>query len=67
MKAMKDFMNKPWTWGTYFKLSGIVAGVYCALLGCVLIWEKWKEHEEAESEKKRKEYFEEAMKKNPIY
>ena len=26
MKAMKNWMNKPWTWGTYFKLSGIVAG-----------------------------------------
>lgn len=20
---MKNFMNKPWTWGTYFKLCGV--------------------------------------------
>lgn len=23
MKAIKNFMNKPWTWGTYFKFCGI--------------------------------------------
>ena len=52
MKAMKDFMNKPWTWGTYFQLSGIVAGVYCALLGTVLVWLNWKEHKELEEYRK---------------
>ena len=55
MKAMKDFMNKPWTWGTYFKLSGIVAGVYCALFGMVLVWQKWKEHKELEEYQKANE------------
>jgi len=23
MKAIKNFMNKPWTWGTYFKFCGV--------------------------------------------
>ena len=31
MKAIKNFMNKQWTWGTYFKLCGVVAGVYCGM------------------------------------
>lgn len=52
MKAMRNWMNKPWTWGTYFKLSGIVAGVYCALFGAVLVWQKWKEHKELEEYQK---------------
>lgn len=36
MKAMKNFMDKQWTWGTYFKLCGVVAGVYCALIGGIV-------------------------------
>ena len=43
MKAMKNFMNKPWTWGSYFKLSGIVVGVYGALAGAYIVWAKWNE------------------------
>ena len=27
MKAIKNFMNKPWTWGTYFKCCGVGAGL----------------------------------------
>ena len=46
MKAMKNLMNKQWTWGTYFKLCGICAGVYCALIGGILAWEKWQERKE---------------------
>ena len=46
MKAIKNFMNKQWTWGTYFKLCGVVAGVYCALIGGIVAWEKWKERKE---------------------
>lgn len=33
MKAMKNFMDKQWTWGTYFKLCGMVYGAYVALIG----------------------------------
>ena len=32
MKAIKNFMNKQWTWGTYFKLCGVVASTH--LSGC---------------------------------
>ena len=28
MKAIKNFMNKPITWGDSFKWSGIVLGLY---------------------------------------
>lgn len=46
MKAIKNFMDKQWTWGTYFKLCGVVAGVYCALIGGIVAWENWKERKE---------------------
>lgn len=46
MKAIKNFMNKQRTWGTYFKLCGVVAGVYCALIDGIVAWEKWKERKE---------------------
>ena len=67
MKAMKNWMNKPWTWGTYFKLCGWVAGAYCVLIAGICAWEKWKEHKELEEEKNLKANFDEAMKNNPIY
>ena len=44
MKAIRNFMNKQWTWGTYFKLCGIVAGVYGVLIGAYAAWLKWKEY-----------------------
>lgn len=43
MKAIKNFMNKPWTWGTYFKLCGVCAGVWTALLAAYVAWGKWYE------------------------
>lgn len=33
MKAIKNFMNKPVTWGDSFKWSGIVLGLYAAVIG----------------------------------
>ena len=46
MKAMKNFMDKQWTWGTYFKLCGMVYVAYVALIGAYVAWTKWKEHKE---------------------
>lgn len=33
MKAIKNFMNKPWTWGTYFKFCGVAMGLWIAIIG----------------------------------
>ena len=55
MKAMKNWMNKPWTWGTYFKLCGWVAGAYCVLIAGICAWEKWKEHEEEKEKEHERE------------
>ena len=41
MKAIKNFMNKPWTWGTYFKLCGAGAGLSLAIMGTLAAWAKW--------------------------
>lgn len=46
MKAIKNFMNKQWTWGTYFKLCGVVYGLYVAVIGAFVAWAKWQEHKE---------------------
>lgn len=43
MKAIKNFMNKPWTWGTYFKLCGVVMGLYGATAGAFYAWMKWNQ------------------------
>ena len=43
MKAIKNFMNKPWTWGTYFKCCGVGAGLSLAILGAFAAWVKWNE------------------------
>lgn len=45
-KAIKNFMNKQWTWGTYFKLCGVVYGLYVAVIGAFVAWDKWQEHKE---------------------
>ena len=59
MKAIKNFMNKQWTWGTYFKLCCVVAGVYCALIGGIVAWENWKERKELkEIQKANQEEYE---------
>ena len=59
MKAIKNFMDKQWTWGTYFKLCGVVAGVYCALIGGAMALENWKERKELkEIQKANQEEYE---------
>lgn len=59
MKAMKNFMNKQWTWGTYFKLCGMVFGAYATLIGAYVAWTKWKEHKERkEIQKAEQEEYE---------
>ena len=40
MKAIKNFMNKPITWGDSFKWSGIVLGLYAAVIGAFAVYEK---------------------------
>ena len=41
MKAIKNFMKKPITWGDSFKWSGIVLGLYAAVIGAIAAYEKW--------------------------
>ena len=43
MKAIKNFMNKPWTWGTYFKFCGVAMGLWTAIAGAYIAWAKWNE------------------------
>lgn len=43
MKAIKNFMNKPWTWCTYFKCCGVDMGLSLAILGTFAAWAKWNE------------------------
>ena len=67
MKAIKNFMNKQWTWGTYFKLCGVVAGVYCALIGGIVAWENWKERKELkEIQKANQEEVRDLIKIRPL-
>ena len=40
MKAIKNFMNKPITWGDSFKWSGIALGLYAAVIGACVAYEK---------------------------
>lgn len=42
MKAIKNFMNKPITWGASFKWAGIVLGLYATVVGGILAYEKWR-------------------------
>lgn len=55
MNTIKNFMDKQWTWGTYFKFCGFAAGLYCAIIAGVCAWEKWKEHQELKEMKKLNE------------
>lgn len=41
MKAIKNFMNKPITWGDSFKWSGTFLGLYAAVIGACVAYEKW--------------------------
>lgn len=40
MKAIKNFMNKPITWGDSFKWSAAVLGLYAAVLGGFAIYQE---------------------------
>ena len=40
---LKNFMDKPWTWGTYFKLCGVVMGLYGAIAGAFYARMKWNQ------------------------
>ena len=51
MKAIKNFMNKPVTWGDSFKWSGIV--LYAAVIGACVAYEKWTDYK-AEKEMLKK-------------
>lgn len=42
MKAIKNFMNKPITWGDSFKWSGTFLGLYAAVIGACVAYEKLK-------------------------
>lgn len=46
MKAIKNFMNEPFTWGGYFRLCGIVTGLYVAIVGLCVAWNDYKERKE---------------------
>ena len=41
MKAIKNFMKKPITWGDSFKWSGIALGLYAAVIGTIVAYDKW--------------------------
>lgn len=53
MKAIKNFMNKPITWGDSFKWSGIFLGLYAAVIGACVAYEKWMNYK-AEKEMLKK-------------
>lgn len=56
MKAIKNFMDKPITWGASFKWTGFVLGLYAAVLGAYVAYEKWMDYKvEKEMLKKMKE------------
>ena len=41
MNAIKNFMKKPITWGDSFKWSGISLGLYAAVIGTIVAYDKW--------------------------
>ena len=47
MKAIKNFMNKPITWGDSFKWTGSALGLYATVIGGILAYEKWKGFKDA--------------------
>ncbi len=56
MKAIKNFMDKPITWGASFRWTGFVLGLYAAVLGACVVYEKWMNYKaEKEMLKKMKE------------
>lgn len=65
MKAIKNFMNKPVTWGDSFKWSGIVLGLYAAVIGACVAYEKWTDYK-AEKEMLKKMRYSSAVSRLPI-
>lgn len=53
MKAIKNFMDKPITWGASFKWTGCVLGLYAAVIGAYVAYEKWMNYK-AEKEMLKK-------------
>ena len=43
-RAIKNFMNKPITWGASFKWTGFVLGLYAAVIGACVAYEKWMDY-----------------------
>lgn len=41
MKTKHEWMNKPFTWGQYLKLCGIVAAIGLVIDGAVAAWIFW--------------------------
>lgn len=59
MKAIKNFMNKQWTWGTYFKLCGVAYGLGIAVWAAIIAWWKYQERKELkEIQKANQEEYE---------
>lgn len=52
MKAIKNFMNKPITWGDSFKWSGTFLGLYAAVIGACVAYEKWTNYKAEKDMKK---------------
>lgn len=65
MKAIKNFMNKPVTWGDSFKWSGIVLGLYAAVIGACVAYEKWTDYK-AEKEMLKKIQFRDSHDPKPL-
>lgn len=56
MKAIKNFMNKPWIWGTYFKLCGAGVGLSLAIMGALAIaWDKYVDKKNKELQEELRE------------
>ena len=49
MKAIKNFMKKPITWGDSFKWSGIALGLYAAVIGAFVVYDKVLAYKEAKA------------------
>lgn len=41
-KAIKNFMEKPVTWGAYLKLCGIASGLVIAITGAYIAYIEWE-------------------------
>lgn len=57
MKAIKNFMNKPWTWGTYFKFCGVAMGLWATIIGAYVAWAKYVNKKNEELQEDLKNYF----------